>query len=455
MTEKPDQPTVQVSDIWIGRGRFRRDLGDIESLANSIEAVGLIHPITVTPDLDLVAGRRRLEAVKSLGWLRVPVYYVDLDMLLAERDENTQRKPFTPSEAVAIAAALEERERKAAKERQLVGKGQDGSGGRGKKKKPSEKFSEGKGRAKDKVAAAVGLSSPSLTKATMLVNAAMQEPEKHGDLVEQMDTTGKIHPAYVELKKRQKAEHTAREAKKAKKSKIHRVIQADSMSMIENESVHLVCTDPPYNISWDRTVEFADDSRKGWSRDKAEWDHLGDGFQEKMLEWSREFYRVLKDGGSLYSFCAQPFISDFRRCLITVGFRFKTVLIWYFSNPRPKADKKSWITAADQILYAVKNTGHTFNLGTVKERHSVIVIPICQGKERRDHPTQKPLKLIEKLVQASSNPGDIVLDCFAGSGTVGEACQKLDRSFILIECVPEYIQIIEERTGVKHEKHEG
>jgi DNA modification methylase len=288
-----------------------------------------------------------------------------------------------------------------------------------------------------------------------ILEAAKADPERYVDLWDQVVETGRTHNPHGELKKRRRAEETERKAKTAKESNLHRVIQADNMRMIDDESVHLICADPPYNISWDREVTFADDSRKGWSRNIADWDHLGEGFTGKLLHWTEEFYRVLKPGGSVYVFCAEAFISELRSKLIISGFKFKNVLTWHFTNPRPKTNKTSWITAADHILFAVKNGGHTFNWTSVSDMHSVITTSICQGNERRDHPTQKPLELTQKLIRVSSNPGDVVLDCFAGTGTVGEACQKLKRSFILIECVPEYIQIIEERTGVKHENDEG
>lgn len=104
-------------------GRHRTDLGDIKSLADSIDDIGLIHNIVVTPDHHLVAGERRLAAVKSLGWDTVPVFVIQTladatDRLLAERDENTCRKDFTASELVSLGRQLEELERPKAQERQ-------------------------------------------------------------------------------------------------------------------------------------------------------------------------------------------------------------------------------------------------------------------------------------------------------------------------------------------------
>jgi ParB family chromosome partitioning protein len=94
-------------------GRFRRDLGDLDELCASIQAVGLLQPITITPDGTLVCGARRLAAVKRLGWTLVKVWVTSkissrLAEVLAEQHENTVRKPFTPTEAAALYAELKQ-----------------------------------------------------------------------------------------------------------------------------------------------------------------------------------------------------------------------------------------------------------------------------------------------------------------------------------------------------------
>src|SRR3990167_5914477 len=112
------QETLPLTGIVVGR-RFREDMGDIASLAASIADVGLLHPIVVTPDGRLIAGTRRLEACRSLGWEEVPVTTILLDDLLrGEYAENSERKALAPTEAVAIGRALEERVRELAKQRQ-------------------------------------------------------------------------------------------------------------------------------------------------------------------------------------------------------------------------------------------------------------------------------------------------------------------------------------------------
>jgi ParB-like chromosome segregation protein Spo0J len=134
--------TRPIDEIIVGE-RFRRDMGNLSGLAASMEKM-LLHPIVIRPDGTLIAGERRLRAAKLLGWSDIPVRVVDLDEIArGEYAENTYRKDFTLSEAVAIKRALEPMEREAALARMRAGR-------------PLEDSSKGNGRALDKVAAVVG-----------------------------------------------------------------------------------------------------------------------------------------------------------------------------------------------------------------------------------------------------------------------------------------------------------
>jgi N6-adenosine-specific RNA methylase IME4 len=100
-------PSYSISSIKIGK-RHRRDLGDIDGLATSFRDIGLLQPIVITPDHELIAGRRRIEAAKSLGWKSIPVHVVDIESVMrGEYDENILRKDFTVSERVAIGGKVE------------------------------------------------------------------------------------------------------------------------------------------------------------------------------------------------------------------------------------------------------------------------------------------------------------------------------------------------------------
>src|SRR6266496_411762 len=254
MTERP------ITSISIGR-RHRRDLGDIVALANSIREVGLLHPPVITPGGELIAGERRIEAAKSLGWESIPVRIVDIDGIArGELAENAYRKDFTPSEMVAIAATVEDQERELARQRMTLGKISTGSES---------------GKTRDKVAAPLGISGRTLQKATAVVQAAEQEPERFRRLVEEMDRTGKVERFHAELVRVRAADQAAREIPGGIDGIDARVITGDYRTKLGDEvadsSVDLIFTDPP------------------WHRNEVH--QYGD-----LAEWAA---RKLVDGGSL------------------------------------------------------------------------------------------------------------------------------------------------------------
>ncbi len=161
-------------------GRHRKDLGDIEGLAASIKAEGLINPITVTPDGRLLAGERRLAAVRLLGKSRIEAHVVDTlgDAATAfriERDENTQRKAMTPSELVALGQALEELERPRTAARKSASAHVAGRARHGLPASvPVGPLAES-GRTQEIVAAALGISRNTYARAKSVVEAAEDE----------------------------------------------------------------------------------------------------------------------------------------------------------------------------------------------------------------------------------------------------------------------------------------
>src|ERR1700694_4338539 len=109
---------MDIDQIQVGF-RYRKDLGDLRTLAQSIADVGLLHPVVVTPEGRLIAGQRRLEACRLLGWTEVPVTVVDLyQAARGEAHENFIRKDLLPSEIVALKSAIAPLERREARERQ-------------------------------------------------------------------------------------------------------------------------------------------------------------------------------------------------------------------------------------------------------------------------------------------------------------------------------------------------
>jgi ParB-like chromosome segregation protein Spo0J len=192
-----------IDRIKVGR-RFRQDLGDIAGLAKSIAAQGLLQPLVIDGEGNLIIGQRRLIAVKELGHAEVLVRIVNLENpLLAEQDENTLRKQFTPSEAAEIGRAIEDKLKGKAKERQKASRAVHGQkiGTNGRIQGASNLDAPmDRGRVDEQAAKAVGLSKDTYRKAKLVVEAAEQDPETFNEIKEEMDKTGKVDPAFKKVK---------------------------------------------------------------------------------------------------------------------------------------------------------------------------------------------------------------------------------------------------------------
>jgi ParB family chromosome partitioning protein len=189
---------MKISDVKIGN-RIRTDLGELSSLAISMRSVGLLHPIVIDSSMNLIAGARRIAAAVRLGWKEIPHRQVDslsdaALALLAERDENLERLSLKPSEIAALAKRLEPLEKAAAKERQRKSGGDHKNSGCAKLAQPKN------GRTREKIAAAVGVGHGTLDKIEAVVAAAEENPEEFGPVLEEMDNTGKVDPAYRKIK---------------------------------------------------------------------------------------------------------------------------------------------------------------------------------------------------------------------------------------------------------------
>lgn len=191
---------IPVEEVHV-RERHRQDLGDVDSLIASIERVGLLHPIVVRSDRTLIAGGRRLAAIRKMGYPTILAHVVDnlhdaRELLFAERDENIERKDMTPSEKVALGRALEDLERPKAAERQRA------TLRRGDQVPDRETFPDGDsrddrtGKVYDLVGEAVGMSGPTYKRAKAVVAAAEEGIAEAVEARDEMDQTGKVAPAY-------------------------------------------------------------------------------------------------------------------------------------------------------------------------------------------------------------------------------------------------------------------
>ncbi|GAA7231816.1 site-specific DNA-methyltransferase [Helicobacter pylori] len=213
----------------------------------------------------------------------------------------------------------------------------------------------------------------------------------------------------------------------------------------QNLKVDAIITDPPYNISVKNnfsTLKSA--TRQGI--DFGEWDK-----NFKLLEWIKRYAPLVNPNGCMVIFCSYRFISYIADFLEENGFVVKDFIQWVKNNPMPRNINRRYVQDTEFALWAVKKKAKwVFNKPENEKylRPLILKSPVVSGLERVKHPTQKSLALMEKIISIHTNPNDIVLDPFMGSGTTGLACKRLKRNFIGIESEKEYFQIAKKRLNL-------
>jgi len=384
-----------IDSIIIGE-RHRKNLGDIKVLAASIADIGLLHPVVIRPDGVLIAGLRRLEACKLLSWSKVPVTEVNLEEIVrGESAENIYRKDFPLSEAVAIGEALEPLEEEAAKKRKRE------AGIANLPTVSAKKFSaltkKETGETLSKVAAAIGMSKPTYKKAKEIVEAARKKPKKYAPLVEKMDQIGKVAGIHKDLKRMQKAE---KKAKQAKAQPCMDGILVGSITevgtQITDDTVDFVLTDPPY----------------------------AGGQVSLFSDLSALVARVLKPGGLCLVYSGQMFLPE-----VIVGLGEHLEYVWTFAIRHSGGNQRI----------------HKFNLNNAWKPVLAYCKPPLEvwwdsfidlttgGREKDLHKWQQAETEAAYFIEHLTMPGALVLDPFMGSGTVLAAAKRLGRAYLGIE----------------------
>jgi len=215
----------------------------------------------------------------------------------------------------------------------------------------------------------------------------------------------------------------------------------EHLQKLGDDSVDLILTDPPYNISTYSTGNMNFKWRPEINNDLAGWDQAFDPARIK-----EQLLRVLKPTGNLFAFCSYNTIGRWHQLFDPVFDTFQ-FFVWHKSNPVPKVRRQGFLNSCELIV-CMWNRGHSWNFGRQSEMHNFFEGPICMGPERlKDpkHPTQKPVRLLEHLIGIASNPGDTVLDPFMGVGSTGAAAIKLERNFIGMEVDESYFKAAQKR----------
>ena len=241
----------------------------------------------------------------------------------------------------------------------------------------------------------------------------------------------------------------------------------DLLDNIENNSIDLILTDPPYNISLqnnnrDRSKFNSAIMRrnKALNFDFGSWDNMErQEFLDFTYAWFEKCANKLRNGGTFISFYNKEDISYLSWIGNVLGIRTRTIFTWKKTNPVPQFRKVNYLSACEFAYIGSKGEeGWTFNFGYQKDMHNFFETPNASSYGITDHPTEKPITLMEHFVKIHTNKGDTVLDPFMGSGTTGVACVNLGRNFIGIEKDKHYFEIAKQRcngtyTGIKIEEN--
>jgi len=243
---------------------------------------------------------------------------------------------------------------------------------------------------------------------------------------------------------------------------LDRVIQGDCLEVLNSfpeKSVDLVFADPPYNLQlqgqlWRPNHTLVDAVDDAWDR----FDSFGD-YDSFTRAWLDGCRRVLKDTGTIWVIGTYHNIYRVGAILQNLDFWILNDIIWIKHNPMPNFRGVRFTNAHESLIWAQKIRGarYTFNYHVMKalnddlQMRSDWYLPTCIGRERlrvegeKAHTTQKPEALLYRVLLSSTNPGDIVLDPFFGTGTTGAVARRLGRRWIGIERHPDYVEIARQR----------
>lgn len=235
---------------------------------------------------------------------------------------------------------------------------------------------------------------------------------------------------------------------------------------VDEKSINLIFADPPYNLSRNGLKWEGNKTGGDWYMVNEEWDKMtAPEYIQFTRKWISACHKVLKDNGSIYISCTYHNLSEVMIILKQLDFKINNVIVWQKINAMPNMTKRVLTHSTEFVVWAVKGKKWIFNYeklkiinperqkdGSLKQMRDVWPLPLVQGKERlrgKDgralHPTQKPEEMLKRIIIASSNKGNLVLDPFLGSGTTAVVAKRLGRKWIGIEKSKKYIDLSRRR----------
>ena len=242
----------------------------------------------------------------------------------------------------------------------------------------------------------------------------------------------------------------------------NKIINGDclvELKKIPDKTFDLVFADPPYNLQLKNKLTRPDSSEVNAVDDK--WDQFEsfEKYDEFTISWLKECKRILKKNGALWVIGSYHNIFRLGTAIQNLGFWILNDVVWNKNNPMPNFRGTRFTNAHETLIWASKNqkSKYTFNYQSLKclnddlQMRSNWNLPICSGGERlkkngkKVHSTQKPESLLHRILLASSNRGDYILDPFLGSGTTAVVAKKLGRICFGIEKENKYFNAAKQR----------
>lgn len=243
---------------------------------------------------------------------------------------------------------------------------------------------------------------------------------------------------------------------------LDRVLQGDCLKVLPTlpeNSVDLIFADPPYNLQLQHTLYRPNMTKVDAVDD--DWDKFGSlaEYDSFTRQWLTACRRVLKESGTIWVIGSYHNIYRVGTILMDLDFWILNDVVWVKSNPMPNFRGVRFTNAHEIMIWAQKKQGarYTFHHHVMKSLNDELQmrsdwhLPICSGKERlksngvKAHATQKPEALLYRVILSSSNPGNVVLDPFFGTGTTGAVAKKLHRRWIGIERDGHYATLAQRR----------
>jgi len=397
---------VEISHIIVPE-RLRKEMGDVDGLAKDIEKLGQLVPILITKDMYLIAGERRLRAMKKLGKTFIKALYMEnldeLKKLEVEVSENIHRKQFTWQEEQDAIVALHNLR---VSQR---GEPKRGPGGV-------------EGQSLERTAQELGVSRETVRQAIHLADARKKMPE--------LNSAKSVSEAQKMIKKAVTQKLLKEAAKRAEKGVVGKQVEnfvngdcLEVMKTLPSGMFSFCITDPPWG------VDLGNVKNK-----EIEFDDSFDSLEKLLPKAAKEIYRLLKEDSWLVMFFPMVHYSFFKETLEIVGFDVDPVpMIWDREVPMKNPAPHMHLSRSYEAMLLCRKGSATI----VKQgQRNVFNIPTV-ATTQLIHSSQKPVGLLQELIEILTPAGAYGFDPFAGSGAFGCACLITKRRYLLIEKSPE------------------